>query len=236
MARMRQAVFELLHHLRRRQEVRPELGDALNRIVWFSFPVVYPNPIDWSKASAKHAAIAQRRKRIRRYIREMAEDGDLYLVSLTFGDCLDTTTRKTRDRYAREWLNAQTADYFACLDIGKENGREHYHAIARFDIPLKAERRKRTMYYKPEDEALWWKHGWFSIKRIGEGEKDIIKTVGYAMKASTYAFKSADSDETIKPWHKRLSVAERVIGRTPYSGKTRKGWEELNNTDTELPF
>lgn len=223
MAQYTTTVFRLLKRLRWKSKDKPEMSAALDRIVWYSFPVVYPNePVEVKRVLRDVSAVHQRRKRIRRYIKEMAAQGRLYLVSLTFGDCYDTTTRVSRDKYAREWLNKHTADYMACLDIGKKNGREHYHAIARFDYPLEEFKAKRQTYVRPVDESHAWRHGFFTIKPIETDENDLNKTLGYAFKASTYAFKVSDEDEKVKPFHKR------GVARRPE-------WETLTD-DMELPF
>lgn len=204
MAQYSATVFRFLKRLRWKANGNEKLNEAINRLVWYSFPVVYPDfAIQSKKRRIECENISQKRKRVRRYIRDMALSGPLYLVSLTFDECYESTTRQTRDKYARNWLNKHTADYFACLDRGKKNGREHYHAIVRLDYPLEEYKAKRRVYLRPIDGEHAWKHGFYTILALNTDEKDLNKTIEYAFKASTYAFKTADEDEKVKPFHKR---------------------------------
>lgn len=222
MAQYTTTVFRLLKRLRWKAKDNPELNSAIDRVVWHSFPVVYQNyDRDVCQVRKEVSSLHARRKRVRRYIRNMAKRGRLYLVSLTFGDCYDTTTRTTRDKYAREWLNKHTADYFACLDIGKKNNREHYHAIVLLDYPLEQFRAKRKDYVRPVDPSHAWTHGFYSIKPIETDETDLNKTLGYAFKASTYAFKVSEEDEKVRPFHKRRTRSDE--------------WETLSDF-SDLPF
>jgi hypothetical protein len=152
----------------------------------------------------EYEKIRSRKKRYYRYIKAMSESfGTLYLVSLTFTDeVLNSTNEETRKAYVRRWLNSTAVDYFACIDYGKENEREHYHAICVFDKNLETFKAKRRTYYKlPEENA--WEHGFYSIRKIADNEKDRRKAVYYAFKASEYAFKNADINTNAKPFHKR---------------------------------
>lgn len=185
-------------------------NDILSRILWYSIPVVYPNHMtDGRKAMNSISALHQRRRRYRKYVREMVlsfKGKNVYLVSLTFSDdyyC--TTTRESRTQYARKYLNSVCLDYFACLDIGKENGREHYHAVVVTDRPLitvtNGKRGKR--FFEFADSKDKWKYGFYSLRPLAIDEKDIYKSLNYALKSSDYAFKSADEKIGIKPFHKR---------------------------------
>lgn len=197
-------VYSLIQRLVRKIGDDPERRKAFERIMWRSIPRVYPDYMREAKRwRAENSKIAQRRKRIHRYIRGMASKfDDLYLVSLTFGECYDTTTRDTRDKYAARWLNAETLDYYACLDIGKKGGREHYHAICAIGHELEPYKVGPRTFYRFKDAAHEWEHGFFTIRKI-ESDKSPEKACRYAFKASTYAFKSADNDDAVKPWHKR---------------------------------
>ena len=141
---------------------------------------------------------------VNRYIKGMSDTfEELYLVSLTFTDeVLANTSAQTRKDYVRKWLNDNTLDYFACVDYGKENAREHYHAICAFELPLEPYKVKRRTFYRlPSDNT--WQYGFSSLRKINSSDKDRRKTAYYAFKASDYAFKNADKDSSAKPFHKR---------------------------------
>lgn len=182
----------------------------LDNIVWYSFPIAYPNlHTDTRVALAKIDNVKQNRKRYRRYVRGLVGDtifsGDLcYLVSLTFrDDVLSDTVRSTRDRYAKNFLNSFCTDYFACLDFGKENGREHYHAIISTSEPMVKELHNRKAFYKLADAQKAWKYGFYSLRLIKLDNSGLYTTCNYALKSSDYAFKSLDEDNGVKPFHKR---------------------------------
>lgn len=77
--------------------------------------------------------LAEQRKRERLYnrVKKMIYTKRAIFLTLTFNDrTLERTSKATRQRYIREYLNSQTAEYIANIDYGKNKGREHYHAIA----------------------------------------------------------------------------------------------------------
>lgn len=184
--------------------------------------MVYPNYLDeLKKVRLEFEKIKARRRRYNRYIKEMSESyKNLFLLSLTFSDEVMTRTSfQTRKDYVRQWLNKNSVDYFACVDYGKENGREHYHAIVALDLPLEEIEIKRRKFYRvPEQTA--WKYGFYSLRRVQNSDKDRRKTTYYAFKASDYAFKNADKTDVAKPFHKR--------------GVTH--WICVDGTEEDLPF
>lgn len=201
-------------------------NDILNSLVWYSFPIVYSNYlVDARKALLKLQAVKQRRKRYRKYVCDMIttfEGKTAYLVSLTFTDeCLSSTSAETRQRYVRNYLNSVSLDYFACIDFGKQNNREHYHAIIITDRELISEKHRKKVFYKFNNIIDQWTYGFYSLRAIHTEDKDIYKTMNYACKSSDYAFKSADEDNGIKPFHKRGV----------------KHWHEIRDlTYEQLPF
>lgn len=148
-----------------------------------------------------------RRKRVRKYIRNMIvhRGYDIpCLVSLTFtDDCLNSTIFSTRKDYVREFLNELFTDWFACVDYGKKNGREHYHAIALLSFRVKffTFEKKGKKFILPIYSLLDWAYGFYSIRPLDIDPSDIYKSLNYAFKSSFYAFKS--STDSVKPFHKR---------------------------------
>lgn len=182
---------------------------ALRHISWYSFPIVYPNFQDQYKSTeAEYLKIRAKRKRYRNHLRKMIDRyGNLYLVTLTFGDCYDTTNTDSRKKYVLRWLNDYTVDYFGCLDIGKKGGREHYHCICALDTtfsPVKLSSRCSSFYLSFPDLEKWhW--GFSSCKAIASTSKGLgeFSALDYAFKSAIYSFKSAENNSQIKPFHKR---------------------------------
>lgn len=151
--------------------------EALEKILWHSYPVVYPK---WETESRQITyAIDRRRekkKRVNRYLGEMADYYDsLYFVTLTFNDeSLERLNERTRHRYAQQWLNENCKDYFANVDYGKKNGREHFHAVVAF-----------------KDTYTEWQYGFKSVKsaKIADETADRWKISSYLLKLTNHASK-----------------------------------------------
>lgn len=209
------------------QKLRRKYRDAndnvntalLNNIVWYSFPTVYGSVLSVMRdAQRKIDNVKRKRARYRSYVRGMVatflnasflngyKNYNLYLISLTYSDeYYFTTSRASKNDYARKFLNSVCSDYFACLDIGKEHKREHHHAILVTDKPLEVAyvNKKGKTFYKFADAENQWKYGFYSLREINTDKQDMYKTLNYALKSSDYAFKSADESTDIKPFHKR---------------------------------
>ena len=84
----------------------------------------------WEEAEKINNASRARTKRLKDRIRYIMENYDSTFVTLTFTDeTLKNTTFETRKRYVVRYLKSYGVPYVANVDYGKENEREHYHAI-----------------------------------------------------------------------------------------------------------
>lgn len=163
--------------------------EQLRRILWFSYPIVYGG--DMTHFPQIQRAIENRKakvKRTRRYIYSMAQCFDeLYFVTLTWtDDVLSSTTERTRHRYVQSFLNLHTRDYYANVDYGEKNDREHYHAVVAWnhEIPCPV-----------------WQYGHYEYKkiRLNYGSKSISKISKYVNKIVLHANKLTCG----KSFHKR---------------------------------
>lgn len=169
--------------------------EALRKIQWYSLPVVYPDWNDEVKIITREMGRRKsKKKRTRHYLQGMTECYEkLYFITLTFRDIVfETTCDDTRRRYARRFLEEHTRDYFANIDYGKLNGREHFHAVVAmpygFEGDLKAVR-----------EALPWKYGAINIKSLRGSKGDVSRVATYVNKLTNHANKVG----TGKSMHKR---------------------------------
>ena len=174
---------------------KDKLG-ALNHILWYSYPVVYP---DWFQDNKSiQIAMANRKaskKRTAKYLRGMFESYDsLIFVTLTFSDSvLSSTTESTRKQYVSRFLNRVSRDYYANIDYGSTNGREHYHAVV-----------------SPFGDSLdfsEWKYGSINAKRIKKGFKTVSRISTYMRKLVNHANKIG----TGKAFHKRMAEDADVL-------------------------
>lgn len=79
----------------------------------------------------KQKAEEMRKYRTFKHIQSIVNNKDAISLCFSFSDeTLQNTNEQTRLQYIKRYLNAFASDYVLNKDYGKENGREHYHAIA----------------------------------------------------------------------------------------------------------
>lgn len=84
----------------------------------------------WKEAERINDASRHRTTRLKQRIRSIIENYDSTFVTLTFtDDTLNSTTFETRSRYVKRYLKSYGVPYVANVDYGKDNEREHYHAV-----------------------------------------------------------------------------------------------------------
>lgn len=87
----------------------------------------------WHEAEKVRKANNKRVQRLKKRITSLVDSGPCLFLTLTFTDeVLHNTNEETRRQYVRRFLS-DYGDYVANIDFGKENGREHYHAVLRTD-------------------------------------------------------------------------------------------------------
>lgn len=86
--------------------------------------------MDLDKALKEYKKYREKTRRVRRKILNMMVLGSCSFLTLTFkDDVLNNTSEETRRRYVARFLKSISTDYVANIDWGKQNGREHYHAV-----------------------------------------------------------------------------------------------------------
>lgn len=92
------------------------------------------NPTEWHEAEKINHAYYCRVKRLKRKIANMLQSGNCIFLTFTFTDeTLKSTNADTRRQKVRRFLSSYNCDYVANIDFGKQNGREHYHALIQCD-------------------------------------------------------------------------------------------------------
>ena len=166
----------LVKHFRYLHKGDTEAIGKLERILWYSYPVVYCD--EFSQGEAQRVIDARKRKKNRynQRIKEMVASYDtLFFVTLTFtDDVLNNTSSATRHRYVQRWLNENCFDYLANEDFGSKNGRQHFHAVVSFvsGIPI-------------------WEYGFSNAKKIVFNANDLktSRLSGYLLKIANHGGK-----------------------------------------------
>lgn len=121
-------------------------------------------------------ATNNRTTRLRKRIKDMILNNECVFLSLTFSpETLENTTAEERRLLVVRYLKSQSNIYVANIDFGKENEREHYHALVS----------NTSLNYE-----LWHKYG--AIKGIKTANKrncDITRLTRYINKLTNHAIK-----------------------------------------------
>lgn len=122
-------------------------------------------------------ASCHRATRLRKRIESMLLNGECLFLTLTFNDeTLNNTGADTRRQYVRKYLKQFNCPYVANIDFGKENGREHYHAVI------------NTSRIELKD---WRIYGNINVERVRNNRIELSKTrlSKYISKLSNHAIK-----------------------------------------------
>lgn len=115
-----------------------------------------------------------RRKRLRKRIENMFAQGTCVFLTLTFTDeVLQNTDEKTRRVYVARFLKSVSTQYVGNVDFGKENGREHYHAVI----------------VSNTDDFSSWTYGFYKAITVRKEEADAKRLATYVSKLTNHAIK-----------------------------------------------
>lgn len=131
-----------------------------------------------------HASYS-RVRRLKDRIETMLLNGDCLFLTLTFNDnTLANTTSKERRVSVSRYLKQFNCNYVANIDFGKENGREHYHAVI------------NCAKIKLND---WRKYGNINVQHIRNRniKSDKTKLAKYICKLSNHAIKETTKRSTL---------------------------------------
>lgn len=165
----------LIKGYRYKHKNEPEKIKQLEKIIWYSYPIVYPN---YEQQTNEAEYLIRQRKQAKyrtyKFLNDMAACYDqLYFVTLTFtDDVLESTNERTRHRYVSWYLKDQVRCYYANIDHGEKNGREHYHAVVSDKVDFEA-----------------WKYGNINSRRIGNTKGDRQRVGTYMRKLTNHANK-----------------------------------------------
>lgn len=137
----------------------------------------FDDKMDLDEGLKEYKKYREKTRRVRTKIKSIMLTGACSFLTLTFtNDVLNNTTQETRRRYVSRFLKSISCNYVGNIDWGKENGREHYHAvISGIDI----------------DMSSWDKYGFSDCRTIGrkDDESTSSKISKYLYKLSNHATK-----------------------------------------------
>lgn len=119
----------------------------------------------------------ERTNRLKKRVSNMLLSGECLFLTLTFTDeTLNNTSADTRRQYVRKYLKSCNCQYVANIDFGKQNHREHYHALVNV---------------KAIDFDSWHCYGAILAERVRNRniEKDKTRLSKYICKLSNHAIK-----------------------------------------------
>lgn len=154
-----------------------------------------------------------------------------YFLTFTFSDeTLQKTSKTTRERYIKEWLNQQASEYMLNIDYGDKNGREHYHAfiLSRYKVivintPL---RHNVFIKYKKISQTLY---NYFGNVYIDRKPMTAENLTAHAFKETTKNNKIVYSRKNIKVDERFKALADEKLNayRNSEQGKANK--EQYND-------
>lgn len=121
-------------------------------------------------------------QRARSRIEKIISSNVALFLTFTFTDkALQTTSENTRYQGVVRWLKANCEDYVANIDFGKENGREHYHAIVSVSNKI---------------DYSTWRYGALNGVKIKRSSSPLC-LAKYLNKLVNHAFKSSNTRKKI---------------------------------------
>ena len=129
---------------------------------------------DIEEARKINLASYRRTSRLRERIEDYLAIGQCLFLTLTFDDnTLSNTNSLTRKKYVSRCLKMMSKYYVANIDFGRENEREHYHAV------VVADKVSQDM----------WQYGNLDWQRIKVSNKSVARVPKYINKLTNHAIK-----------------------------------------------
>lgn len=136
---------------------------------------------------AIETSLQRKRKRISRKQQEMLYSDDepkIAFVTFTFNnETLENTTDETRRRYIRRAMKSVSDIYVGNYDKGKQNEREHYHALIDFRSY------DNVKEFTNDLERVYHNHGFIKVEQVRLSIDDCLRTKKYLLKLGLHAIK-----------------------------------------------
>lgn len=145
----------------------------------------------------------------------------LLFLTLTFSDdCLATTTPATRRTTIRRLLADFCDDYILNIDYGRENEREHYHAIVAVLDGCAQMTKDDAGHLLVDRLEKGYRYGFYSAEKISTDIADSARLSRYITKLTMHSIKVRQSKVSVKqgsPYQrfKALKEERKLQARTP---------------------
>ena len=118
--------------LRRREHIFKDISEETGEIdIYNKYQLKNAENEDLGLEFRLYKANERRRAKIKTRITRMLGSNKALFLTLTFSDKMfaRNCSPETRRRYITRFLKSECIEYLANIDFGKENHREHYHAV-----------------------------------------------------------------------------------------------------------
>lgn len=120
----------------------------------------------------------------------------VYFITLTFNDSAMKLTRDTRRQLIHRMLNKYCDDYVANIDYGKQNEREHYHAVIvpKMECDIQLKRSGNRLHYCSDLlDHKYLKYGFYYIELVNCRVDDVKAVSRYIAKLCNHSIKVKQS-------------------------------------------
>ena len=150
----------------------------------------------------QHAKKVKAKKMEQDIIKALSKGYGYMFATLTFEDkYIDEREPRTRRKYIKKYLE-QFDGYIANIDYGKDNGREHYHALIfikseildHFETEIHKDKKKQFRHFIKQNQLPVWKYGYYSLEKEYENlqkdeDKSPRKLSNYIAKINNHSLK-----------------------------------------------
>lgn len=203
-------VVSKVRYLRKKYGENKKLNDALSRVIWYSFDIVYFNT-NYMTAYQNNINDYMTNYRIYKSCEKIINTPFMspYMLTLTLDDDALLLSQRTLTDYIKTYTQKVCFDGYIFADYGAKNGRKHYHIIMT-TFPDNVYKNAKGFLRLPID----WGYGFYNLTPITN-----YNSIRYAKKAFTYA-KKANGER----WKMRKSSKYIYpLKMQPYMNKNREG-------------
>lgn len=168
------------------------------------------SPDDFTRCEQLYNNNRSRCARLRKKIEKMTCCGHCYFFTFTFRDSVfESTNSQTRRDYVRRFLDYNGFVFCANIDFGGQNGREHYHAIACCENPIRENPSNHNRFILCDLADSWYNSfGFCNIQKVSVNDSSCKALSKYINKLANHSLKDSTQEHRLiysrkKPsWYK----------------------------------